>query len=254
MSTPPLPGGIRLPETSRGGGSTGVPNYSVVKGRPQAGRVFPPKDPTRDQPHYHIHLVAGTSHFDVAVNILSSDQSQVLFRVDTQFQPPHAAELTGLQPGVHAIGSAGSGGLGLDFIRQNLVTRDQMSLLDVNTAVRSNARMELVLALAETTPLHGSIDALVQSAINEPNAEVYAFRSGFRNGGSNPFFGFSPDTGAHDIHMNQGNPSNGGFAKDNGIYQDGALFVSFPSQSTWQAVFIAFQTQSWHTDNHGRPA
>jgi uncharacterized protein YukJ len=40
---------------------------------------------------------------------------------------------------------------------------------------------------------------------------------------------------------------------DNGIWQDGALFISLPSTSSWTAVFIAFQTESWTTDDSGSP-
>jgi uncharacterized protein YukJ len=58
--------------------------------------------------------------------------------------------------------------------------------------------------------------------------------------------------------MNQGNPISGGFAGDNGIWQDGAMFLQAPSLSSdpaqnWVAVFIAFQTESWDTDNNGNP-
>ena len=59
--------------------------------------------------------------------------------------------------------------------------------------------------------------------------------------------------GIHDIHMNQGNPVAGGFNKDNGVWQDGALLIHLPSKGTWTAVFIAFQTESWSTDSAGDP-
>jgi uncharacterized protein YukJ len=52
--------------------------------------------------------------------------------------------------------------------------------------------------------------------------------------------------------MNQGNPADNHGA-DNGIWQDGALFIHLPSQNQWVAVFIAFQTQSWDTDRNGDP-
>jgi hypothetical protein len=47
--------------------------------------------------------------------------------------------------------------------------------------------------------------------------------------------------------MNQGN--GGQFAGDNGVWQDGALLIHFPGQSQWVAFFLAFQSQSWHTDD-----
>ena len=52
--------------------------------------------------------------------------------------------------------------------------------------------------------------------------------------------------------MNQGNPvSNHG--NDNGIWQDGAIFMNLPAQNAWIAIFIAFQTELWSTDGKGNP-
>jgi uncharacterized protein YukJ len=53
--------------------------------------------------------------------------------------------------------------------------------------------------------------------------------------------------------MNQGNPPHS-HDQDNGIWQDGALFAELPAENTWIAIFIAFQTQSWHTGDDGNPA
>src|SRR5699024_10448994 len=54
--------------------------------------------------------------------------------------------------------------------------------------------------------------------------------------------------GVHDIHMNQGNPP-GKYFDDNGIYQDGGLLFHFCSRNRWSAVFTAFQSQAFHTDD-----
>jgi Uncharacterized conserved protein (DUF2278) len=56
-----------------------------------------------------------------------------------------------------------------------------------------------------------------------------------------------PGNGVHDIHMNQGNDPQ--FAHDDGVWQDGALVFRFPSTDQWVAVFLAFQSQAWHTDD-----
>jgi uncharacterized protein YukJ len=48
-----------------------------------------------------------------------------------------------------------------------------------------------------------------------------------------------------DIHMNQGNAAE--FRKDNGVWQDGGLLLHLPSENRWVAVFLAFQSQCWHT-------
>jgi hypothetical protein len=47
--------------------------------------------------------------------------------------------------------------------------------------------------------------------------------------------------------MNQGNVPR--FAGDDGVWQDGALMVHFPASQQWVAVFLAFQSQAWHTDD-----
>ncbi len=50
--------------------------------------------------------------------------------------------------------------------------------------------------------------------------------------------------------MNQGN--SGKYKKDNGTFQDGALFVNYPG-GKWRAFFFAFQSQSFKTDDKGNP-
>ncbi len=222
------------------GAGRGVPNYGVLKGTALAARVFPPRDPARDQPHYHIRMRGGGRDYDVAVNVLSRDGSEVLYAVVERPPPPNAAALAALPPGARVIGPAGAHGIGLDFIREHLVQRSEMTLLPVPPHPDQGA-------------LHGALDDLVQRAVADPTAQLYAFGSGFSNPGQNPFWGFHPDVGAHDVHMNQGNPVHGSFAGDNGVYQDGALLVHFPAEDVWHELFIAFQTQSWTTDDHGNP-
>ena len=47
--------------------------------------------------------------------------------------------------------------------------------------------------------------------------------------------------------MNQGN--SGTFQKDNGVWQDGGLIFYFPQEiNPWVAIFLKFQTQTWHTN------
>lgn len=55
--------------------------------------------------------------------------------------------------------------------------------------------------------------------------------------------------------MNQGNVPR--FSGNDGVWQDGALLFHFPSTQQWVAVFLAFQSQAWHTDDqigHAVPA
>jgi Uncharacterized conserved protein (DUF2278) len=60
-------------------------------------------------------------------------------------------------------------------------------------------------------------------------------------------FGFRPGNGVHDIHMNQGNSAR--FRGDDGVWQDGGLLLHFPGENRWVGIFLAFQSQAWHTDD-----
>ena len=61
-------------------------------------------------------------------------------------------------------------------------------------------------------------------------------------------FDFRPGNGVHDIHMNQSNV--GRFVADDGVWQDGALLLHFPGEAEqWVAIFLKFQSQTWHTDD-----
>ena len=58
----------------------------------------------------------------------------------------------------------------------------------------------------------------------------------------------SPGNGIHDIHMNQGNV--GQFKRDDGVWQDGGLLLNYADSGwQWVAIFLAFQSQAWHTDD-----
>jgi hypothetical protein len=51
--------------------------------------------------------------------------------------------------------------------------------------------------------------------------------------------------------MNQGD-SDPKFSSQNGVWQDGALIIQLPSEQRWVALFFAFQSQCFHTDDvHG---
>lgn len=52
--------------------------------------------------------------------------------------------------------------------------------------------------------------------------------------------------------MNQGNSRY--HPEENDIYHDGCVLLHFlNSEQQWVAIFLAFQSQSWCTDGHGRP-
>jgi uncharacterized protein YukJ len=227
-----------------------ITNYSVLAGRPTAGKVV-----SGSSAHYQITMQANGGPFTVAVNIQSVDGSEVLYAVVEKFTPPDQAALTALPMGMTALASA-PGGLALDFVREqidgeSMITQQQMTLLPKTPAkgAKGLSSEEAMRRTAAAAALQNAVVTLLNMTIADKDAVIYAFGSSYADSGK--------VDGIHDIHMNQGNPvggKDGGFSGDNGIWQDGALFINLPSKSEWIAIFIAFQTESWTTDSSGNPA
>ena len=220
----------------------GIVNYSVLKGRPTGGTVVKGKGT-----HYQIDVTATGGPFTVAVNIESFDGSEVLYLIEPGFIPPSATGLAGLASGMTKLKSV-TGGLALDFVREQIagkpmVTRAQMTLLPIAGSAKHLRDEERHAQTVREHALQNAIVTLIQQAIAAGNAILYCFGSAFADAGK--------VDGIHDIHMNQGNPVSGGHSGDNGVWQDGAMFVEIGGKFT--AVFIAFQTQVWTTDSHGNP-
>ncbi|QNI32289.1 YukJ family protein [Alloacidobacterium dinghuense] len=203
-----------------------VYQYSVLKGDPQSGSLSPDS-----HPHYLINVDAGGTTYQVAVNIESTDGSQVLYFINENFTPPDAGALDALAVGMTQLSTQGNPAV--DYVRstangQPIVTLSEMQLLPLpGQSASSN--------------LQNAVIQYLNQAIADDNGTIYAFGSQYTDG-----------TGIHDIHMNQGNPP-GAYEKDNGIWQDGLLVFELPASGTWAAIFIAFQTESWTTDSNGNP-
>ncbi|MET8771679.1 DUF2278 family protein [Streptomyces sp. NPDC004658] len=210
-----------------------VKNYGVLIARVVETR----REGARETPHYQIHLTDdhGT-HYRAAVNVLSQEHpSELLYLVADDFRHPLTAALEGLPGGWNTL-PAGPGGPTLDFVRGNLFDPAGMRTLPPDVEGPDNDLADL-------------LDHYVQRAVADPQARAYVFGSRF---GPEPavkdkVFGFLPGNGVHDVHMNQGNSRR--FRGDDGVWQDGGLLLRFPGQSRWVGIFLAFQSQSWHTDD-----
>ena len=226
-----------------------ITNYSVLAGDPVSGKVV-----KGASTHYQITMDAPRGPFTVAVNIQSVDGSEVLYAIEENFTPPDEAALLSLPMGMTALKSA-PGGLALDFVRSQvagrpMITRQQMTLLPEMPAKSfKGSEEERLLARARTAALENAVVTLLNMTIADKDGVIYAFGSAYVDKGKGD--------GIHDIHMNQGNPvgggKKGGHGGDNGVWQDGALLIHLPSKGTWTAVFLAFQTESWTTDDKGNP-
>lgn len=200
--------------------------YSVLKGDPQSGKLS-----SDAKPHYLIDVTANGKTYEIAVNIESTDGSEVLYFLNQNFTPPDATAFDNLATDMTRL--AAQGNPAIDYLRstangQPIVTQSQMQLLPLPGKTSSSN-------------LKNAVIQFLNQAVADNNGTIYAFGSQYTDG-----------TGIHDIHMNQGNPT-GSFEKDNGIWQDGLLVFELPATKTWAAIFIAFQDESWSTDNNGNP-
>jgi uncharacterized protein YukJ len=214
--------------------------YSVLKGRIQNAKPFSAN--RRKRPHFHILVEGGGAQFDVAVNIVSEDPHvddvRVLFAVKENIQPPRVAELLSLTDGIVDVTDGSD--LGLDYVADSLVTRDEMSLLPIFDP-----------RAGEIEP--NEIMNLVNQAVHKQQVRIYAFGHRYTdNPPTDPAWHFSPDDGVHNIHMNQGNAP-GNHDDENGRHEDGALLIHFEDTDTWTGVYVAFQTQSFDNGADGFP-
>ncbi len=207
-----------------------ISDYGVLCARVLEAR----REDGQSTPHYQIHALAGQDHFRLAVNVKSQvSPSDLLFLVDENFSHPVTTGLAGLAEGFHPLASA-RGGTALDYIRGNLFDRTAMRPLPPSLPGADN---DLADRLAH----------FVDRAVGDTEARVFAFGAhwGPEPRTKDKVFGFLPGNGVHDIHMNQGNDP--GHRGDDGVWQDGALILRFGAQ--WVAIFLAFQSQAWHTDD-----
>lgn len=190
-----------------------------------------------ETPHYQI-LLRGEdgASFRGAVNVLSQEApSEVLYLVDEDLRHPVTTSLAALGPGWHALPSQ-PGAANLDYVRANIFDASALRPLPADASGPDNDLADV-------------LDHYVQRAIADDAARVSIFgqRWGPEPTTKDKAFGFLPGDGVHDVHMNQGN--DGQFVRDDGVFQDGGLLLHFPAESRWVGIFLAFQSQSWHTDD-----
>ncbi len=202
--------------------------YGVLRGTIEGGE----RETDPNTPHCQIRLRAAGETWRVPVNVQSADGSEVLFYADPDVLAQTASlaklwkakvkQLQALPEGWTALPDH-EPGVALDYVREKYVDKSEMTHLPFHGPGANDDVQDVV-------------ELYVERAV-EQGATAFAFGEKFPGG-------------VHDIHMNQGNK--GKWKKDNGIYQDGAVILLFPS-GRHVALLFAFQTQSWNTDGKGHP-
>jgi len=211
-----------------------ISNYGVLK-----GKIFSRLRATEESEHFQILVNHNNDPHRIAINTKSSEApSEVLYYADNDFHHEITDALlqSGIEDGFTLLNSE-PGGLALDFIRRNLF--DPTKMIPLPSRLSGN-----------NDDLNDQLDFFVQQVIQDDSAVIYAFGQHWKDSsGADKYFNeISPSQGIHDIHMNQGNKE-GKYFGDNGIYQDGGLLFYFSSRNRWAAVFTAFQSQSFYTDD-----
>ncbi|VBB05892.1 Hypothetical protein LUCI_1103 [Lucifera butyrica] len=201
-----------------------IKEYGVLKCQPLKGMH------AADTSHFEVHVVDDNYDYRIAINVKSQQSPpELLYYIDENFKHDILSSFLNLPSGYTALESKPNS-LALDYLRGNLFDYHKMK-----TAHH---------IIGPDNELAGLIEKYIDLAIRTSDALIYAF--GQKWGPEqrrDQYFGFKPGNGIHDIHMNQGNK--GKFENDNGPYQDGGLFIQFPSKNQWIALFLAFQTQSF---------
>lgn len=191
-------------------------------------------------PHFEIRVQTpsevGEGDFRVAVNVRSQEwPAELLYVVIDDFDHPLLRHLSEAPEGWTDVPRA-PGGVALDYIRGNLFDRQEMRVLPHDLPGAGN-------------DLYDILESWVERARADDQARIFAFgeRWGPQPDRTDQVFGFRPGNGVHDIHMNQGNSPD--FAAGDGVWQDGGILLHFPAAQRWVAVFLAFLSQAWHTDD-----
>ncbi|MDF2803327.1 MAG: hypothetical protein K0S61_3230 [Anaerocolumna sp.] len=227
-----------------------IENYGVLKGIVLDGK----EERNLKKPHYQIHVQGEMNReYRVAVNVMSRPiHPEVLYLADEDFQSPLLNALNNLEYGFTPINNfngindntinTATSHIALDYIRGNIIQKpEKMKPLPHDLA-------------GEDNDLNDFFNNFVEMARNEstPSTTIYVFGSKFISyGEKDEVFHFSPPIGIHNVHMNQGNDKSSSWSDDNGIWQDGGIFIH--TKDKWIAIFLAFLTQSWCTDRNGYP-
>jgi len=206
-------------------------NYGILKGKLKDWK----KGKGRNA-HFQILVDDGKNEHRVAVNVNSRvAPSELLYFVDDNFIYPIIENLPQLEMGYRKVARS-SRNLRLDYVRGGLFDTSKMVPLECDIPGPSNDLNEL-------------IQKYVEKAADMDGGMLYAFgeRWGPETFLPDSFFGFRPGSGIHDIHMNQGNSEK--WQDDDAPYQDGGLLIHLPEENRWIAIFLAFQSQCFNTDD-----
>ena len=221
-------------------------DYQALRGKVHA---FAPAAPSSN-PHLWVILEADGQQWFATINVRSNKdapgepvgKSYLYYLVDTDFAHPIVPSILARPEGLSPVERSYAGGA-LDFQRGNLFNPNAMRVLPPEGA-------------GDDGLVH-RLDAHSASSPRRKRRDVFFYGNAFAK--DNPHqtdaaFGYTPDTpfGVDNIHMAQGDPREvNNRLHENGVWHDGACFIWDEAGRRMTAVFLAFQSQGWHTNDSG---
>ncbi|MGF1683721.1 DUF2278 family protein [Photobacterium minamisatsumaniensis] len=143
------------------------------------------------------------------------------------------------------------GGLAIDLIHQPLFSVDELKNADLQSAEQISDILNGYLSAGTEVLVFGTMyddsDNKYHEAYRNDNE---SYRDHHMYGARRHREQQMPPRGVDDVHLNQGTPSSQYQSKDNGTYQDGALFV-VNQDGRYDAIFFAFAGQCFDTNEKG---
>ena len=220
-------------------------DYRCLRGKVKA---YAPAQPLGN-PHLWVILSAGGRDYFATINVRSNKdepgdpvgKSYLYYLVDTDFKHPIVPSILARPQGLSEVERSWAGGA-MDFQRANLFNPNAMRVLPAEGAGEDGLAHRL-----------GGLFDLAR----QQDSDVFFYGNAFAK--DNPrqtdaAFGFTPDTpfGLDNVHMAQGDPRDVNIRlHENGAWHDGAAFLWDPRSQRMTGIFLAFQSQSWHTNASG---
>ncbi|MBG9468676.1 hypothetical protein ABE55_19420 [Bacillus thuringiensis] len=205
-------------------------NYGVLIGKVED--THPDRNANNHHnPHYEVKVkTEQNKEYSVKINVRSKEANSpdLLYYADEDFNAKSITILPKMESDFHKIDyhQGINPDIALDYIRGNLFDPHKMQVVSFNKP-------------GENNDLNEFIDKNMKKAkeLND-SAIIYVYGTTFPGGIDN-------------IHMMQGNSEIE--VKENGTWHDGGFLLHFPTENKWVAYFLAFQSQSWCTDENGMP-
>jgi uncharacterized protein YukJ len=199
-------------------------------------------DPDEFGKYYHgnLRVRAPNGIYRCAIDVDAKNSAVgVEWRI-VELRTDELAPVLALSQGYRTLTMTSSSGA-IDYIRSSMFAARSGCLAIFLGLIGKKFDISQVWKQGSDLDALGDLEPHVQST-RDANLEVLVFGEPFTR-----------DLGLHNIHQNQGDPLSSQWSASNGIWQDGCTILQ-QSADRWVAFLNKFSTQSYTTDDAGRPA